>query len=69
MEEDLRSYGLALLDEEDVSPPRVAPDLALARPLTTEVASSGLSAESVPLAVIPNSSTSVPFQVSSKAAP
>lgn len=68
-EEDLRSYRLAPIDKEDVSPPYAALSLAMAKAPIAKVALSGLSAGAVSPAIIPSSSTVVPSQVSSEAAP
>lgn len=68
IEEDLRLYKLALIDEEDVSPPRIAPGSVVARVPATKIALSGLSAGVVLPVVIPSSSTVVPPEVSSKVA-
>lgn len=53
-EEDLRSYRLALIDEDNVSPLRASPGPAIAKPPTAEVA------PSVSPAAALSSSTMVP---------
>lgn len=68
MEGNLRSYGLATIDEENVNPPHTASGSIVARPPAAKVASSGLSIRGTLPDAIPSSSTSMPPQVSAEAA-
>lgn len=52
-EEHLKSYRLALIDKDDVSPPHTTPGPTIVTPPATKVVSSGWSAKVVPLAVAP----------------
>lgn len=65
-EEDLKSYRLALINEDNISPLYAAPDLTVARPPAAKVASSGSSTEAMQPTVVPSSSTFVPPWVSTE---
>lgn len=68
MKKDLKSYGLAPIDEDDVCLPYAATGLTVAGLPAVKVVSSGSSAKVVPPAAIPSLSTFMPPRVSIRAA-
>lgn len=60
-EEDMRSYELALINEDNVSPLRASPGSNEVRPSAAKVVSSVSPAKAIPPAVVPSSSVVVPL--------
>lgn len=66
--EDLKSYGLAPIDEDDVSPLHATLGSIVVRPLVAQIESSRSSAEAMLPAANPSSSTFVPSWAPTKVA-